>query len=156
AQQVPPAVSEPPAKSALEVKASSSGIVVRTPQSEFTLAPSGALTAALVKGNATLSLDRPSTDPPQVVTIAKKDIRRVELDTANATVKDARGKLGNLGKQVEVSGKIPSTDLEETLTLEVYDAFPNLAILSMRLRNAGKADVQLDKVALQRHNFASR
>ena len=153
-KEVAPAASQPAAKSMVEVKASSDGVVIRTPQSAFTLARSGALAAALIEGNATFSLDAKS-DAPQIVTIAKKDVRGVELDTAKATVRDATGKLGNLGKQVEVTGKVPGTDLEETLTLEVYDAFPNLAILSMRLRNAGKADVQLDKVALQRHSFAT-
>ena len=154
-KEVAPAASQPAAKSMVEVKASSDGVVIRTPQSAFTLARSGALAAALIEGNATFSLDAKSADAPQIVTIAKKDVRGVELDTAKATVRDATGKLGNLGKQVAVTGKVPGTDLEETLTLEVYDAFPNLAILSMRLRNAGKADVQLDKVALQRHSFAT-
>jgi alpha-galactosidase len=154
-KQAAPAPSQPPAKSAVEVKASPERVVIRTPQSEFTLAPSGTLAAALLNGNGSLSLDSKSLNAPQIVTIAKKDFRGVELDTSKATVRDATGKLGNLGKQVEVSGKVPGTDLEETLTLEVYDAFPNLAILSIRLRNAGKSDVQLDKVALQRHSFAS-
>jgi alpha-galactosidase len=154
-KQAAPAATTPPAKSAVEVKASSEGVVVRTPQSEFTLAPSGALAAALVKGSGTLSLDTKSADASQIVTIGKKDARGVELDTAKATVRETTGKLGNLGKQVEVSGKVPGTDLEETLTLEVYDAFPSLAILSMRLRNTGNADVQLDKIVLQRHRFAS-
>ena len=68
-------------------------------------------------------------------------------------IREAAGKLGKLGKHIEVSGKIPGTDLEETLALEVYDDFPNLALLSLSLRNSGNSDVTLDSVTLQRHSF---
>jgi len=154
-KQAAPAPPISPAKSAVDVKVSADGVAVYTPQSEFTLTPSGALSAALVKNNASLSLDAKAMVAPQTLTIAKKEFGGVELDTAKWTVRDATGKLGSLGKQVEVSGKVPGTNLEETLTLEVYDAFPNLAILSMRLRNAGKAVILLDKVTFQRHNFTA-
>lgn len=150
-----PAGSPPAAKSVVEVNSASSGLTVQTPTAEFTLSPSGDLAAALIKNNTTSTLDEKSAEAPQVVTIGKKDFAGVQLDASKASVKNATGKLGNLGKQIEVSGKVPGTDLEETLTLEVYDAFPNLAILSVQLRNGGQTDVQLEKIALQRHSFVA-
>lgn len=143
------------ANSAIQVKCSAESVVLRTPTAEFTLVPSGALTGVLLKNGQPLTLDSKPVAAAQVATLAKKDYSGLQLDTDKASVRDATGKLGSLGKQVEVSGKIPGTDLEETLTLEAYESFPNMALLSVRLRNAGQNDVSLDKVVLQRHSFVS-
>jgi alpha-galactosidase len=143
------------AQSAIEVKSSSEGVLVRTPKAEFALTPSGALTASLLKEGAFVTLDGKSIDAPQIVRLAKKDYSGIVLDTAKADISEATGKLGSVGKKIDVHGQIPGTDLEETLTLEVYDAFPNLALLSARLRNAGKSDITIEKVVLQRHSFSS-
>jgi alpha-galactosidase len=151
----PPVASSVAAKSAIDVTASSQGIVVRTPTVEFTLSPSGALQAVLHKGGSNSTLDTRPAEAAQTVTLSKKNIPGVALETANAQVREATGKLGTLGKQINVSGKIPGTDLEETLTLEVYDSFPNLALLSLRLRNSGEKDISLDNIDLQRHSFSS-
>jgi alpha-galactosidase len=143
------------APSAIKVRTSSDGIVVHTPTAEFTLSPSGALKAALRKDRATSTLDALSVDPSQVITLGKRDYSVVALDTARASVKEATGKLGNLGKQIDVNGSITGTDLEETLTLEVYDSFPNLALVSLRLHNGGQKDASLDRVIFQQHSFAT-
>jgi alpha-galactosidase len=142
-------------KSAINVSSSPDGVVVHTPAAEFTLSSAGSLTATLQRDRASATLDSKSSDAGQVITMAKKDYPGATLDTANAKTGEATGKLGNLGQRVDLTGKIPGTDLEETVTLEVYDAFPNLALLSLQLRNAGQKDLTLEKVALQRHSFAS-
>jgi alpha-galactosidase len=143
------------AKSAVQVKSSGESLVVRTPSAEFTLSSSGALSAALIKDGAKFTLDGKSPAVGQIISLSKKNYPALVLDTGKAEVRDAAGKLGNLGKEMNVTGKIPGTELEETLTLEVYDAFPNLALLSLRLRNAGTTDVPLDGVTLQRHSLAA-
>lgn len=148
----PPAVA---AKSAVEVSASSDGVSVRTLTAEFFLTASGLLQASLRQGDATLTLDAKSNGAAQIVTLAGKEYSSVVLETAKASVREATGKLGDLGKQIDVSGKVSGTDLDETLTLEVYDSFPNLALLSIRLHNSGQKEVSLEKVVLQRHSFAS-
>ncbi len=91
----------------------------------------------------------------QMVTISKKEFPGVVLDVEKANVVEAMGKLGTLGKHVDVTGKVPGTDLEETLTIEVYDSFPNLALLSLQLRNGGQNNISLDSVDLQKHIFAA-
>jgi alpha-galactosidase len=145
----------PTAKSAVTVETAASAIVIHTPAADFKLLPNGGFTASLHQGESKLSLDSDLPDSAQSISVSGKEIPGLTLDLVNAEVKDATGKLGNLGKQINVSGKIPGSDLEETATIEVYDSFPSLALLSVRLRNGGKSDVALDSVTLQRHSFAS-
>jgi len=143
------------AESAVEVRASDDGIVIRTPSAEFTLSRTGALCGVLIKDGTKLTLDDKSCEVGQTVSISKTSYSALALDTAKAEVREASGKLGSLGKQINVAGKISGTDLDETLTLEVYDAFPNLALLSARLRNAGSNGVSLDSVTVQHHRFTA-
>src|SRR4029077_14632585 len=145
----------PPAKSAIAVRISAAAIAIHTSAADFELLPNGATTASLRQGQSKLSLDTDLPDSAQSISISGKEVPGVSLDLANAEVKDATGKLGTLGKQINVSGKISGTELEETATLEVYDSFPNLALLSIRLRNAGTSDVKIDSVNMQRHSFAT-
>jgi len=145
----------PSVKSAMIVNTSAAEIRVRTPTAEFVLLPSGALSARFQKGTTSLTLDTTSTEPAQSITIAKKSYQGANLDLASATIQDATGKLGSLGKQITVTGKVPDTDLNETLTLEVYDNFPNLALLSAQLKNSGQSDLKLENVTLQRHTFVA-
>jgi alpha-galactosidase len=142
-------------KSTVEVRMSAEAITARTPSAEFRLSPSGVLTAFLQKNNSTISLDAKPLDASQVVTIAKKDFSGLVLDVAHAQVSEATGKLGPLGKHIEIRGKIPDSHLEETVILELYDAFPNLALLSLSLRNVGQGPLSIESVTMQRHHFAS-
>jgi len=142
-------------KSAVQATVSANEITVRTPTAEFHLLPSGSLLAMLLNGSASATLDSNAGAPSQIITIAKKDHSGVELQTAAAKVEDAAGKLGPLGKHITVTGTIPGTDLVEILTLEVYDNFPNLALLSIQVQNSGHSELRLDAVTLQRHTFAA-
>jgi alpha-galactosidase len=143
------------AKSKISVKPSAQGVVISTGQAQFTLAPDGSLTASLGQNGTQTTLESSaaggSTAP--VVTIAKKDYPGATLDLEHAKLREAAGKLGKFGEQIEATGKIGGTDLEETVTVEVYDDFPGVALLSARLMNTGKKDVALDAVTLQRHAF---
>jgi alpha-galactosidase len=140
--------------STVGITTSPQGVIAHTKTAEFTLSPSGALHGTLHQDGAAYTLDSPSDASAQTVTLAKKEYPGVTLDLASVKVQDGTGKLG-LGKQVTVIGKIPGTDLEETVTLEIYDSFPNLALLSLRLRNGGNQEISLDNIDLQRHAFAS-
>ena len=145
----------PAATSVIKVSTTSAGVEISTPTTKFVLSPSGALTAVLQKNGTSLTLENAGQQPAQIISVAKKQYSGVQLGLSHADVRDASGKLGSLGKQVSVKGEIPGTGLEETITVEVYDAFPGLALLSATLRNAGSSDVALENVILQRHTFAS-
>jgi alpha-galactosidase len=148
-----PAISATAAKSAIEVTTSADGVSVHTPEADFLLSPIGALTASLRKNGAPVTLDALPLDSGQIVSVANKEYREVALDVGHAEVREATGKLGTVGKEVSVSGKIPGIDLEEVLTLQVYDDFPRLALLSVQLRNTGTSEIDVDSVTLQRHRF---
>ena len=147
--------STPPPQSLIQATSSPEGILIVSPKAEFRLNPSGVLTASLRKDGALLSLDSKTMAAPQIVTLSDEDYSGVVLDTAKASIQDAAGKLGNLGKKIEINGNVSGTDLEETLTLEVYDDFPNLAVVSLRLRNNGQKELPLEKLIFQRHSFAA-
>ncbi len=153
-QKPEPAQNQAVPKTTITVTKSPQSVVLQTATAEFTLSPNGALTAALLNHGNTQTLDAQASPAPQVVTVSKKDFPGVALELENAQVRDATGKLG-LGKQIDVTGKVPGTDLDETLTLQVYDAFPNLALLSLQLRNKSDKDISIDNVQMQRHAFQS-
>jgi hypothetical protein len=113
------------------------------------------LTAERLGTEEATSLEGKSLDFSQVVSSARKEHPGVLLNLVQAQVRNATGKLGALGKQIEIAGTIPETTLTETLNLEIYDDFPNLALLSVSVRNTGQSDVPLDWVTLQRHQFAA-
>jgi len=149
------AAAPPPAQSVIRVTTTPNGIELRTPLATFTLSTSGALTGALQTGAASLTLDSAPPKAGQTISVAKKEYDGVQLDLSHAEVRNTSGKLGSLGKQVTVKGQVAGTGLEETITLEVYDAFPQLALLSVALRNTDKNEISLDAVTLERHTFSS-
>ena len=154
-KEAPKAVPSAAAKSAVAIKVSGESITASTPAAEFQLAPSGALTATLVGASWRSSLEDKALDVSQIISVSKKEYTGARFDLAGAKVRDTSGKLGTLGKHVEITGTIPETNLAETLEMEIYDDFPNLALVSLSIRNAGSGDVALDWVKLQRHQFSA-
>src|SRR5882762_3202330 len=143
------------ARSVVVVNVAAAGIMVKTQTAEFRIAPTGALTASLLGSVGTSTLDGTAPDLSPVVSISKKLHSNATFDLAAAEVRDAAGKLGALGKHIEVTGKIPGTELAETLSVEIYDEFPGLALVSLGIRNTGPKDLSLDWISLQRHHFSA-
>jgi alpha-galactosidase len=139
-------------RSAIVVESSPSGLTVRSREAVFVLSPGGQLAASLRNGASSLETKQVAG---QIATIGKREFAEGAFDVAHPQVREAEGKLGSLGKHLEIPGKIAGSDLEETLTLEVYDDFPNLAFLSAALRNAGKSEIAIDSLVLQRHAFTA-
>ena len=65
---------------------------------------------------------------------------------------DSPGKLGR-GKRLEIPAHAQDSNIQRTLQVEVYDAFPNLLLSSAEYKNAGTADVHIDRVIEQQHKF---
>jgi alpha-galactosidase len=142
-----------PKTSAILVHQAADGIHAQTPAAEFVLFPTGYLKAILASSGKELTLDEPANESGQVITVGHREVRDIQLDVAHAEVTAAQGKLGQLGKQIEVRGTSASTGLEETLRVELYDDFPGLALLSAAFRNTGQKAVPLEELTLQRHRF---
>ncbi len=142
-----------PQASAIRVSTEADGIHVATPAAEFVLSASAYLKGNMSSGGKMLTLDDAGNEAGQRVSVAHKEAGDFVFDLAHAQVADAQGKLGRMGKRVDVAGTSASTRLVETLTLEVYDDFPALALLSASFRNAGQKDVALENISLQQHRL---
>jgi len=150
------AVSAPPVKapeSQVQVTAGASSVLLDSPAAEFTIAPNGYVAASLVSGGHTLSLDDAAGGTGVAVTAGAKESPDVVFDVAHAQISAPHGRLGTKGKRIELTGKNSADDLEETLIVEVYDEFPNVALVSVSIRNSGKSEVKLDAIDLDRHRF---
>jgi alpha-galactosidase len=139
--------------SAIVVRTDPDGIHVQTPAAEFVLSSSGYLKSNLMREGRNVTMDDPGNEPGQQLTAAGKQVNNIVFNLNSARIVDAQGKLGRLGKRIEVSGTSEVSGLSETLTLEVYDDFPALALLSASLRNDSSRDIALKNFSLQRHRL---
>src|SRR5271165_7123855 len=113
----------------------------------------GGLLARLSNGTQWLTLEESGPGSGVVVTAGKRSVGDFVRDLGHAQIGAANGKLGALGKRVEVKGHSASTGLDEVLTVEVYDDFPALALLSASYKNAGNQEIGLNSVNLQAHTL---
>jgi alpha-galactosidase len=146
-----PAAAQP---SAIKVEVRAGGpIVITSSAAEFQILPSGSLQATLLKNGQRLTLDDAGNGGDSL-TRAGKEVQ-FNADLAQAKVAEAAGKLGR-GKRVEIPGHSSGADgtaIEQTEIVEVYDDFPNIALVSNSYRNAGTSDVQIDQALIQQHSF---
>ncbi len=147
----------PAQSSKIAVHTEPDGIHVDTPSAEFVLTSSGYLKSSLKVDGRSLTLDDPASEAGQHLSLGGKNINDLSLDLKNARISEAQGKLGRLGKHIEVNSApnatAPDASLAETLTLEIYDDFPSLALLSATLRNNSAKDLAIENVSLQRHRL---
>jgi len=155
--QPKPAPSRP---SEIKVEVRDGGpIVISTGVAEFQILPSGFLQADLRKDGMRLTLDEPgvgSTGGSDSIVHEGKELDFVP-DFSQAKVLESAGKLGR-GKRVEIPGRPLATagvPIDRTLVLEVYDDFPNIALVSATYKNTGTSLFQIDQVLMQQHRFNS-
>jgi len=139
--------------SSIAVQTQPDGVHLLTSQAEFILTSSGAVLARQKNGSQWLSLDEAGADSAISIFTNKQPIADLVRDLSHAQIEPANGKLGALGKRVVVQGHSAGSGLDELLTLEVYDDFPSLALLSTTYKNSSQKDVPLDSVGLQAHSL---
>jgi len=131
-------------------------LVLTTKTAEFRVLPSGYVHASLIEAGRQLSLDDPGTgDAGGDYFILQGKPVRFSLDFAHAKVSEASGKMG-AGKRIEIPGSALDSAgkaIQRTLTVEVYDEFPNLLLSSTEYRNSGTAELHIDRLVNQRHRF---
>jgi len=94
-----------------------------------------------------------SNDPDSVV-VDGKEIRDFELDLAHAQIADATHRLGQLGKRVDIKGASKSRPgIQKTVSVEVYDNFPSLALTTAAYKNASGTPAALETATTQRHEL---
>ena len=140
--------------SAVNVQTEADGIHVQTSVAEFVLTPSGYLKSSLEQNGYEATLDDPGSETGTRLIAGRQHIDDIVFDLKTARTSEAQGKLGRLGKHIEVSGAGKSNpNLKEILALEVYDDFPALALLSASLRNDGEKEILLENMSLQEHRL---
>jgi len=128
---------EPAPVSAVEVRLNPSGpLVIVTAVSEFDLTPRGYVQAFLLRDGQRLTLDDPADAAGSSATIAGKHVHDFAFDLNRPAISAVTGKLGALGKRIDVTGHSASSGLDETLSVEVYDDFPTMALVTAVVRNA--------------------
>jgi alpha-galactosidase len=147
----------PRPQSAISISVQADGILFNTPTAEFRILPSGYLRGYLKLNGRELTMDDPqdkgSNDPDYAV-IDGKEIRDFEMDLAHAQIADATHRLGQLGKRIEIKGASKSRPgLGKTVSVEVYDNFPSLALVTAAYKNAGATPATLETVTTQRHEL---
>jgi alpha-galactosidase len=142
-RQTPPAV--PVARtSAIRVASTADSVTIESPAAQFVLLPDGYLRASLIRDGKPASLDSPASGEESSDTV---------LDLAGAKVSEANGKLGGLGKRIEIAGRSSHSGLAKTMTLEVFDDFPAVALLSSTYQNTGDKEESLGTVTLAGRNL---
>jgi alpha-galactosidase len=127
-------------------------ILIRSSAAEFRVAPNGYVSATLAR-TPPQSLDSPADEPGIRMVVSGRETRDFIFDVAHPRLSRPEGKLGTKGERVEIDGKSSATRLEATLTVEVDDQFPRVALLSATLRNSSGARISLDRLELDRHRF---
>src|SRR5579872_3963372 len=152
---------KPSQASTISVNVQAGGpVILTTSSAEFQVRPDGYVQASLLQGGKNLSLDEPATGASassDFVRVSGKDVH-FKLDFEHAQVREATGKMGT-GKRVEIPTQNvgpADIDLQGVLALEVYDQFPNILLSTIEYKNAGKANVTLEKAVNQRRRLNAR
>jgi len=98
-----------PAISTIQVEKRGDGIHLKSSQAEFVLAASGRLLALQSFGKTATTIDDTSSQGGTDVLVNHKWAGDFVRDLNGAEIRDASGKLGKLGKHVEVKGHSAST-----------------------------------------------
>ena len=132
--------------SAITVQADGNSVRIKTPKAEFVLEPSGNIRSSIQDGSSNLTLAE--NGPGIELKTAAGSVTDITRDLAHGKVENAAGKLGELGKLVTIQGQSASTGLKETLTLEAYDDFPSLVLISASYRNSSDKPLRIESVSL--------
>lgn len=151
-QETTTSIAKPAAtESSIQVRSSANGIEIASKSAVFVLLPNGNLQASRLDSSRRVTLDESAS--PLEITIGKKHVADFSRDFAHVSIQNSSGKLGNLGKRVEVRGHSASTGIDEILVVEAYDDFPSLALLSATYKNSSLHLLDLESVELQKHKL---
>lgn len=135
-------------------------VTLKTPVAEFEVQGSGYIRAFLLSGGKRLTLDEPeaasSSAGDYLLSVGQK-IANFIIDFDHVRVTEEE-RIGSRGKKVEVTARTPGAGapkLERTVTVEVFDDFPNLALTTVAYKNLGSTEIKLDQVVVQGHRLSA-
>jgi alpha-galactosidase len=133
-------------------------IVIRLPGAEYDIWPSGYVQAFQIEPRTAqrLSIESLESGPSawgDKLWADGKEVTDFSYDFRSLKASDVKSKVGRLGKHVEVTARSKSKQIEKTLSLEVFDDFPNLALEQITILNLGVSDLLIDRVQAQRHRL---
>ena len=129
-------------------------VILQTATAEFHVLPSGNIQAFLRKPSVDLTLEDPASGSGSgsYLVSGGKQVSDFTFDFGQSIVTDVKGKIGPLGKRIEMPASSPEGILK-TLTVEAYDDFPNLAIVTETYKNVTGKDLPIDRVVANRHRL---
>src|SRR6201998_207755 len=136
--------------SSIRAVAENGAVVLTTPSAEFRFLPSGYLKASLLhEGTRSMLDDSQLGADNEYLQIKGKPVQDFQFDLSGVVISDVSGPSGR-AKRVEISGKSASfPDLQKTISLEVSDALPNVAVTGVSYKNTGTETIPLDQVVSQ-------
>jgi alpha-galactosidase len=131
--------------------------VLRTASAEFRVLPSGYVSGSLIQDGRSGTLDDPAAEPGDRVWIDGKETPAVPYDLRTAT-RSGYQEHGIRGERFGVRAFVRTesgASFEKTLTVETRFDNPNLAVVTLSLKNTGQRDLRVDKVEYNRHRFSA-
>jgi alpha-galactosidase len=148
---------QPKPQSAVSIIVQSDGASIKTPTAKFQILPSGYLRGSLSANGRELTMDDPNgkgTGAPDYVVVDGKEVSDFEMDFAHAEISDASHRLGPSGKRIDVKALSKSRpNIEKTVSVEVYDNFPSIALITAAYKNVGTTHATIETVVTQRHSL---
>lgn len=133
-------------------------IVMRIPGAEYDIWPTGYVQAYQIQARTAgrYSIEEQEPGPEawgDKLWVGGRDVTDFVYDFASLKVTDAKSRIGSLGKHAEIKARSKSEQIEKTLSLEVYDDFPNMAVEQLTYLNLADSDIQLERIDSQRHRL---
>lgn len=141
-------------QSTIQVKTQSDGTVrVITTNAQFEILRTGYIRGSLSSNGKSESLDDPGDQIGDTLIVAGAEIRDWTHASQGPTITEAQGKLGRLGKRIELKSTSTTENLERTITVEVYDDLPSILFSTCSYRNTASQPVKFDRVITQHHRL---
>ncbi|HEY7513320.1 MAG TPA: alpha-galactosidase [Vicinamibacteria bacterium] len=140
----------------VRVESAPGAVVLRTPVAAFEIRSSGYVGARLVFEGGEATLDEPGAPPrPGVeVRVEGGGVLSPVFDLDRLAESRTSGLLGPRGRRVDLPGRAGRALLAH-LTVEVFDDFPSLAVVSLHLENATSSELRLAGLSLLRRRLSA-
>lgn len=132
-------------------------VALESPRARFEVSPRGYLQGSLLANGKLLTLDEPGGVVSGSARVDGVEVAHFPTDYTRIETSEVRGSLGR-GRRVVIPAQATRPGggvIERRLTLELYEEFPQLLIVSATYRNAGAGPFRLERVVTQQHRLST-